>query len=234
MDFGTNFQVVIKAWTDLETSLSAVTRIRQFSQCPSEDRNVEITDPPQSWPKGGSVQFNEVVASYAEGGANVLSNVSLDIKTGEKIGLVGRTGSGKSSFLAALFGLLEHESGDILIDNISISDISLQRLRSVVVALPQEPFFLKGTVRHNLAPWMPGDHRPSVSDVQMEDALKRVQLWDKLSAASVAEQTALDLNLDNVESSLSNGERQLFCLARAILMDGKIVVLDEATSRCTL
>ena len=78
---------------------------------------------------------------------------------------------------------------------------------------------------------MPGDHRPSVSDAKMKEALEQVQLWGKLKAATIAVQSALDLNLDNVESSLSQGERQLFCLARAILMDRKIVVLDEATSR---
>lgn len=234
MDFGSNFQTVIKAWTDLETSLSAVTRIRQFSQSPFEDRDATDADPPDSWPKNGSVQFKGVVASYAEDGANVLSNVNLDIKAGEKIGLAGRTGSGKSSLVAALFGLLHQQNGDILIDGISTSDISLQRLRAAVVALPQEPFFLKGTVRHNLVPWRLGNYRPSLSDVQMKDALKRVQLWEKLTAATVTEQSALDLNLDNVESLLSNGERQLFCLARAILMNGKIVVLDEATSRYIL
>jgi ABC-type multidrug transport system fused ATPase/permease subunit len=231
MDLGFNFRMIIRAWTDLETSLSAVTRIRQFSQSPSEVQDTTNPDPPESWPKNGSVQFKQIVASYTEGGTSVLSNINLDIKAGEKIGLAGRTGSGKSSFIATLFGLLHQQSGVIVIDNVPTSDISLSRLRSAIVALPQEPFFLKGTVRHNLAPWIPGDNRPSVSDAQMKDALEQVQLWDKLEAATVAEQLALDLSLDNVDGLLSQGERQLFCLARAILMDGKIVVLDEATSR---
>jgi ATP-binding cassette subfamily C (CFTR/MRP) protein 1 len=231
MDLGFNFRMIIRAWTDLETSLSAVTRIRQFSKSPSEDQDTTKPDPPESWPKNGSVQFKQIVASYTENGESILSNVNLDIKAGERIGIAGRTGSGKSSFVAAIFGLLHQQNGAILVDNIPTSDISLSRLRSVIVALPQEPFFLKGTVRHNLSPWMPGDNRPSLSDAQMKDALEQVQLWDKLRAATVVEQSALDLNLDHVESLLSQGERQLFCLARAILMDGKIVVLDEATSR---
>ena len=136
MGLGFNFRAMVRAWTDLETSLSAVARIPRFSQLPSEDRDSTGLDPPDYWPQNGSVQFKQVVASYTEGGTIVLSDINLDIKAGEKIALAGRTGSGKSSFVATLFGLLHQQNGAILVDGISTSDISLSRLRSAIVVLP--------------------------------------------------------------------------------------------------
>ncbi|KAJ4289146.1 hypothetical protein N0V90_011488 [Kalmusia sp. IMI 367209] len=230
MDLGFNFRIIIVFWTELETSLSAVTRIRQFAATPPEEHENTRADPPGSWPKNGSISFNNLFASYAEDSKAVLQNIELSIEAGEKIGLCGRTGSGKSSLVATLFGLLHQQEGQILIDDIATTDMSLSILRSKIIALPQEPFFLKGTVRYNLAPWIAEAKRPVISDEQMKVALQEVHLWDKLNNTAEGEQSALDINLDHVDSSLSHGERQLFCLARAILMDGKIVVLDEATS----
>jgi ATP-binding cassette subfamily C (CFTR/MRP) protein 1 len=231
MDIGLTFRLLITYWTDFEISLSAVGRIREFATTPSEQQTINASDLPEQWPRNSVVTFKGFSASYSEGGKLALNNVNLRIEAGEKIGLCGRTGSGKSSLVAALFGLLHHKEGQILLDGISITDFSLSILRSNLIALPQEPFFLKGTVRYNLAPWAPEENRPSVSDEQMEVALQQVQLFDKLNNVVEEGQYALDLDLDKVETLLSQGERQLFCLARAILMDAKIVVLDEATSR---
>ena len=232
MDLGQNFRWIIIAWTDLETSLSAVTRIRQFAQIPSEVQQVtRMAHVPDSWPQHGSVTLKDFAASYTEGGKCAIQQLNLDIRAGERIGLCGRTGSGKSSLVAALFGLLHQQEGEILIDGVATSHVSLDVLRSKMIALPQEPFFLRGTVRHNLSPWITEAGRLPVSDTHMREALEQVQLWEKLSSAALANGSALDVSLDNVDSLLSQGEKQLFCLARATLMDGKIVVLDEATSR---
>lgn len=224
--------MIVLSWTELETSLSAVTRIRQFTATPAEGQEGELADAPEDWPMHGAISFENFSASYTDGGAPVLKDINLDIAPGEKVGICGRTGSGKSSLLSTLFGLLHQTTGTLTIDDIPTTAIPLALLRSSIIAMPQDPFFLHGTVRHNLAPWTsPADTpRPPVPDANMQAALQQVQLWDKLSAAAALGQSALDASLDHVESLLSQGERQLFCLARAVLMGARIVVLDEATS----
>ena len=139
MDLGVGFRIIIIYWTELETSLSAVVRILQFQATPSEQKELVTADPPESWPKNGHVSFHNLAASYSEEGRQILNGINLDIKAGEKIGLCGRTGSGKSSLVASLFGLLHQRDGQILIDDIPTTDVSLSALRSKIIALPQEP-----------------------------------------------------------------------------------------------
>jgi ATP-binding cassette, subfamily C (CFTR/MRP), member 1 len=172
MDLGLNFRIIILSWADLETPLSAVTRIPRFAATPTEGQDIAQADVPESWPIHGSLAFRKFSASYTEGGKPVLKGADLSIKAGEKIGLCGRTGSRKSSLLATLFGVLHQQEGESLINDIRTTDVSFLILRPKIIALPQESFFLRGTVRHNFVPWnVEQGPRPS-SDDQMKGALQ--------------------------------------------------------------
>ena len=179
-----------------------------------------------------------MVTRSADSDIRALEGISLSIEAGEKIGICGRTGryitiipysfikksayhkffSGKSSLILALVRMIELSSGTITIDGLDITTMPRHYIRSRLNAISQEPFFLTGTVRLNLDPY------ESSSDEAMIDVLKRVQLWATIEARG-------GLNSLLGEDMLSHGQRQLFCLARAILRPGKIVILDEATSR---
>lgn len=224
--------------------MSAVTRIRLFLDNTSQEpvRYSDTTD--SLWPRQGAVSFHSVSASYTSGpsSAPTLSGIDLEIAAGEKVGICGRTGSGKSSLVATLLGLTNLVSGDILIDGVSTSSVPLGKLRRRVITLTQDPFFLEKTVRENLVPWRGLDalgedvEAHSIqpydpSDEDMINALRSCEIWDKFEAAAPEGQSGLDISMAGVDSLLSEGEKQLFCLARAVLHPGRVVILDEASSR---
>ncbi|RDW82953.1 hypothetical protein BP5796_04444 [Coleophoma crateriformis] len=216
IDFGQTLQSLVSWWTVLETSIGAVSRVKTFDEkTPREALPAEINTPPEDWPGYGRVEFNEVSAYYKTPASKALDNFSFSINPGEKLGICGRSGSGKSSFILALFRMLELSSGSMTIDGIDLSTIPRNDIRFRLNAIPQEPYFIAGSVRLNLDPY------ETHGDAALVAALHKVQLWDAL---------AQDLNHELDPESLSHGQRQLFCLARAILRPGKIVVLDEATS----
>lgn len=229
--FGSGMANLINAWTRLETSLGAISRLRSFLiQTPSE------TDPevegvlPSNWPQHGKIEIRHLSANYGHGDRRlVLDDISLDIDACEKIGVVGRTGSGKSSLLLALLRLLD-QTGSIVIDGINISDVTCQQLRSRITVVCQDPVELPGSIRHNLDPSnLAGSHSATESfdDAALREMLSKVGLWDNVSAKG-----GLDEELSSI--GFSQGQMQLFCLARAILhqrlTDGKLVLVDEATS----
>jgi len=233
MGFSSSLAALIQHWTALETSIGAVARLKQLElEVKPEDLRSERDLPPTTWPAKGAVDFKAVDAGYGDNKPLVLHNVSLSIRSGEKIGICGRTGSGKSTLIALIFRLLPLSAGSVAIDDIDLSTIPRQKTRESVIAIPQEPYILSGTVRFNAAPhsapFSDLDSEVSerlVSDETIIAALQRVDLWDLISRRG-----GLDANIS--ELGLSHGQKQVFCLARAILRkaDAKLLILDEATS----
>lgn len=219
MTFNEALAQIIKNWTNMETAVGAVSRLKNFSaMTASENLPQEIGSVPENWPESGAIEFRNVKASYTPASMPVIHNLNLTIKPGERIGICGRSGSGKSSLIAALFRMLElHAGSSIIIDGIDISTLPRQTIRARLNAIPQDPFFLRSTVRHNADPY--NLH----SDTAIISALEKVHLWSLISSKG-----GLAAQLD--AEFFSHGQRQLFCLARAILRGGRIVVLDEATS----
>ncbi|PSN69168.1 P-loop containing nucleoside triphosphate hydrolase protein [Corynespora cassiicola Philippines] len=211
---------LIVEWTSLETSLGAITRLKNFSQDTPVEADACDNNIPENWPARGTVEFRGACASYRPGLPPVLRNITFTIPAGTKFGICGRTGSGKSTLLNAIFRLLDLNDGQILIDGIPHNQIPLDTLRSQVVALPQQPYLLSGSIRRSMDP------ENSASDSDILDALGKVGLRDILVSSSDIEPLSAELEPD----TLSPGQKQLFCLARAMIQDTKILVLDEATS----
>ncbi|RAH82412.1 putative ABC transporter [Aspergillus japonicus CBS 114.51] len=217
--FGANLKGLVYNWTALEIAMGAIARIRDFtSTTPSEEQpGPREPPPPPDWPQQGLIRFHEVSAAYNCESPPVLKNVSLEVQPGQKLAICGRTGSGKSSLVGSLLRLLDLRSGTIEIDGVDISTLARQDVRSRLITLPQEPFFLHGTIRENLD--IHGQH----SDEDLYEILARLGLQEL-----IVQKGGLDVSMS--EDMLSHGQRQLLCVVRASLRTSKILILDEATS----
>ncbi|WWC90534.1 uncharacterized protein L201_005470 [Kwoniella dendrophila CBS 6074] len=240
-----SFSWLVRQTAEVENDMVGAERIMHYANELDQEAPHQIQEvkPASSWPSKGKIEFNNVKMRYREELPDVLKGLTLNVGANEKIGVVGRTGAGKSSIMVALFRMAELSSGSIKIDGVDVSKIGLNDLRSGISIIPQDPLLFSGTLRSNIDPFN------TKNDAELYDTLRRAHLvanatprqstsndlnnatiTDEKHAPASNKRFTLDTVIEEEGGNLSVGERSLVSLARALVRGSKVLVLDEATA----